>query len=157
MSGGVAAELVGAVRVPGIVARYRAKIVRPADTDCWIWVGALSDNGHGRFRLDPHRVVVAHRFGWVLAHPGGPVPVQVTHDCDNPLCQNPAHLRAGNGVTNRADYLARAGTPGSPLNDRRGALARARAIRDAARTGQPLAAVLSVGASDLDRDQSGLW
>ena len=147
-----------AVGDPGTVARYRDKIVRPGgESSCWIWVGAVSGQGHGRFRLDSRRVVVAHRFGWLLAHPGEAMPVAVTHDCDNPLCQNPAHLRAGTIASNRLEYVARAGQPGSPLNDLRGARARAIRIRDAARAGLPLAAIIAAGASEVDRDQPGLW
>lgn len=153
----VACDLADAARDMSVAARYTAKIVRPAGTACWIWVGAISGRGHGRFRINPHRVVVAHRFGWVLSHPGEPVPQAVTHQCDNPLCQNPAHLYAGTATTNRADYLARFGQPGSPLNDQRGAYARAVAIRDAARSGRSISVAAAAGASDVDRNQSTLW
>ncbi|MCT3018302.1 hypothetical protein EFN97_05575 [Propionibacterium freudenreichii] len=70
---------------------------------------------------------------------------------------NPAHLRAGTTATNRAEYQARAGTPGSPLNDIRGARGRAEALRAAARSGMDLDAAITAGLSPLDRDQPGLW
>lgn len=153
-----AAEALGvAARDRATVARYWSKVARPFDTSCWIWTGAISDNGHGRFWIGGGRVVISHRFGWALAHDGEPVPVEVRHDCDNPLCQNPTHLRAGVPGENIRDYLARVGQPGSPLNDVRGSLERARAVRDAARKMLAVGEAEQLGFSRLDRDQPPLW
>lgn len=79
------------------------------------------------------------------------------HDCDNPLCQNPTHLRVGDHTDNRRDYFARLGVPGSPLNDPRGSRHRAQALRDAARNGNDLGDVIDAGMTALDRDQPPLW
>ncbi|BCQ06217.1 hypothetical protein HMPREF1301_00952 [Propionibacterium sp. KPL2005] len=70
---------------------------------------------------------------------------------------NPAHLRAGTNASNRAEYRARAGTPGSALNDTRGSRGRAEALRAAARSGMDLGAAITAGLSPLDRDQPRLW
>ncbi|MDO5676355.1 MAG: hypothetical protein Q4G35_02470 [Propionibacteriaceae bacterium] len=144
---------------PEIVERYFAKIHRPDSTTCWLWTGAISGKGHGRFWIGAGLVVVAHRFGW-LVNAGDDVdelPEVVSHSCDNPLCQNPAHLRAATWSSNRLEYLARRGTPGSPLRDKRGSRGRARELRDAAKAKGDVGAVEDAGLTELDRFQTTLW
>lgn len=142
---------------PAVMGRFWSHVARGDGGACWIWTGAISGRGHGRFWIGTGRVVVAHRLAWVASHPGEPVPSVVSHDCDSPGCVNPAHLRASDPASNRAEYLARSGLPGSPLNDTRGARGRAEALRAAARDGADLDAVRAAGASEIDRGQSGLW
>lgn len=144
------------VRTPALVELYWSRVGRDPALTCWPWVGALSDHGHGRFWV-AGRCVGAHRIGWALAHPDTPLPEMVTHDCDTPSCQNPAHLRAGNVTSNNAEYRARAGMPGSPLNDRRGARRRAVALREAILDGGDVRQAAQEGMSDLDRFQPPLF
>lgn len=146
-----------AVRDPKVTHRYWSHVTRPETTDCWLWTGAISGFGHGRFWIADGRVIIAHRFAWALAHPDDELPAMLRHDCDNPLCQNPSHLRIGDHTANRRDYFARRGTPGSPLNDSRGSRQRARALRDAARDGLDLGQTIDDGLTALDRDQPPLW
>ncbi|REB14448.1 hypothetical protein FD514_03755 [Cutibacterium acnes] len=87
----------------------------------------------------------AHRLGWVLAHHDETVPAVVCHACDNPGCQNPAHLVIGTVTRNRLEYVARAGVPGSPLNNVRGALGRSRALREAARQHRGISEAMASG------------
>lgn len=147
-----------ACKTPAITDRYWSKVRRLEGVACWIWVGAITGRGHGRFWIGDGIAVIAHRFGWLL-HAGDvdALPTVVQHACDNPLCQNPDHLRAGSFASNRQEYFARRGVPGSALNDVRGSAQRARAIRDTARDGGDIAAALAAGKSDLDRYQLPLW
>lgn len=142
--------------------------VRPADTTttgaCLLWTGAIAGNGHGRFWLGVSAAgrdvcMIAHRFRWALAY-GAESLLDVDairHDCDVTLCQNLDHLRGGTVAANRQDWANRRDSPGSPLHDRRGPRARARALRDAARAGGDLNATIRAGLTPLDTDQLPLW
>ena len=94
-----------AVADPELVDRYRSHVKTGRPDECWLWTGAISGKGHGRFQIaDEHLpqsdgsmrrrtyVVIAHRPGYAALH-GVDALLQVpllAHQCDNPLCQNPA-------------------------------------------------------------------
>ena len=142
--------------------RFRAKIHRSPDLECWLWTGAISGRGHGRFWIRDDLVVIAHRFAWLIdqldqGHDVPAMPAVVSHDCDNPICQNPSHLRVGTATSNRREWMARRDIPGSPLRDLRGARGRAEALRDAAKTRADLATVIDNGLGAVDRLQERLW
>ena len=156
-------ELTTAAQNPAILTRFRAKIHRSPDLECWLWTGAISGKGHGRFWIRDDLVVIAHRFAWLVdqldhGHAVTAMPTLVSHDCDNPICQNPAHLRVGTATTNRREWAARRDVPGSPLRDLRGARGRAEALRNAAKTrATDLTAVIDDGKGAVDRLQEQLW
>lgn len=80
---------------------------------CHNWVGT-NKNGYGMFAITTNGAknrVQAHRFSWERAN--GPIPtgLYILHDCDNPACVNPAHLRPGTQRENMADASARGRTP----------------------------------------------
>jgi len=149
-------RLAAAARDERVIARYRAHLFVVTD-GCWLWTGAISGAGHGRFWVQRGHVVIAHRFGWALAHPGEPLPALIGHRCDEPLCQRPDHLVASSPAQNLAEWAARRHQLGSPLRDARGAAGRARALRTAARTGANLDQAAAVGLRPIDRDQGMLW
>lgn len=165
ISAAVAAQLQDGLRDPSVISRYRGHIAQSATAGgCLLWTGAVSGRGHARFWLGAlpdgrDAVVLGHRFAYGL-HVGYErlmaVPTVRHFICDNPLCQNVAHLRPGTNAHNSHDWATRRHTPGSPLRDTRGALGRARALRAAARSGEDLEAVVSAGLSQLDRDQPTL-
>ncbi|MFD5236061.1 HNH endonuclease [Streptomyces tendae] len=140
------------------VARYRAQVLQRGPDDCWWWLGAITDTGHGSFRAGSHttqtsRVVPAHLFGYRLAHgadalAGGLV---VRHRCDHGACQNPGHWLPGTRGDNNRDAAARRRLAGHALTDVRGAAGRARAVQaaiaaaDPERLDEAIAAALAAG------------
>ena len=149
--------LLVAARDPAVVARYRQHMLAAGDAECWIWTGAISGVGHGRFWVGDGHVAVAHRFGFAVAHHPDSMPGVVSHSCDNPLCQNPAHLQASTRWQNRAEWVARRDRPAGPLRDLRGALGRAQVIRQAARSGTSIAAAIAEGIRPVDRYDERLF
>lgn len=65
--------------------RFWAKVDRTGD--CWLWTGALSSKGYGRFRVSRSFVAWAHRFAYESAL-GEPVPEGMTldHTCGTKSC-----------------------------------------------------------------------
>ncbi len=134
------------------LARFWAKVVRGPDRrDCWLWVGAIADDGYGRFWLNrggrqravrPHRYAVAVVHGITL----GPADVVEHVVCDNPICVR-AELDPATGHVwpSQAANLARMGQRGRgggvwwqwrwASTDRASLAARSRAQRDAVRDG----------------------
>ena len=75
MSADTVARLGLAVADSDVVDRYRSHIKTGRPDQCWLWTGAISGKGHGRFQIaDEHLpqpdgsmrrrtyVVIAHRF-----------------------------------------------------------------------------------------------
>lgn len=86
--------------------RIDAKIQPEPNSGCWIWLGAINENGYGRvswLRRNAH----AHRVVYeILARPlkAGE---QVLHRCDNPCCVNPDHMFIGDPALNKADSVSK--------------------------------------------------
>ena len=137
----------------GEVARFRAKVVQGPDLrDCAVWVGAIADDGYGRFAIRrdgrervvrPHRYAAALVLGVVL----GPDDVVEHVVCDNPVCVR-AELDPATGhvwPSTQAANLRRMGQRGRgggawwqwrwSATDRATLAARSRAQREAVRHG----------------------
>ncbi len=69
--------------------RFWAK-VNKTET-CWLWVGAVTDNGYGNFRKK-RKSIPAHRVSYELLI--GPIPdgLELDHLCRVRNCVNPEHL-----------------------------------------------------------------
>lgn len=65
---------------------------------CWLWTAAKS-SGYGLYSI-PNRITggkkrmeCAHRLSFQMAYGEIPSGLTVNHNCETPLCVNPAHLR----------------------------------------------------------------
>lgn len=98
---------------PGEVERFWRFVRRgPAERDCWLWVGAIADDGYGRFwtKRNGHQVAQRpHRYAFQLATGLDLTPTDVLmHRCDVPICvrataDEKSHLCLGDVAANMAD------------------------------------------------------
>jgi hypothetical protein len=81
-------------RVPRPLAeRFWPRVSGQDDPDaCWLWTGAIGDQGYGRIRLPDGRVGYAHRVALELAGIEIPKGLQADHLCETRACVNAAHL-----------------------------------------------------------------
>lgn len=131
--------------------RFWKYVVKGPDArDCWIWIGAVGDDGYGRFwtagdgtrqrTMRPQRFLSRHLTGIDL-----PAGTMLLHRCDVPLCVHVdidptvSHLRTGGAADNQRD-AARAGRQRNRFSIERYAtlaradrVARSRRLRDAVR------------------------
>lgn len=132
---------------PIALARFTVKVVAdPRPSGCHYWIGAIGDDGYGRFHAgagqDP-QTVHAHR--WLYETRRGPLPAGTLalHSCDETSCVRLEHLAAGDQHENLAQ-MSRRGRAGGRAHagraDSRGPAGRARAIRAALRDGWDLSA-----------------
>jgi hypothetical protein len=81
--------------------------------NCWVWTGAVTGWGYGKFSVARSVWAPAHVVSWVLAHGSVPGGLFVLHRCDNPPCLRPSHLRPGTPKDNIQDMISK-GRWGSP-------------------------------------------
>lgn len=102
--------------------RFSSHVLRgPRNNSCWIWLGAVSDDGYGRFWIKTpqgQKAVAAHRFALGLVH-GGINEIEgrtSLHHCDVPLCvratDDPtSHLVLGTRSDNMVDRARKGRLP----------------------------------------------
>jgi hypothetical protein len=96
------------------------------------WQGAKT-NGYGRIKVRGENIY-AHRE--VLRLELGEAPEVVMHICDNPVCINPAHLKAGTHKENTVDMITkRRNVRGSRVHTAKLTAVDVRAIRAARAVG----------------------
>jgi len=72
------------------------KVDKCGGNGCWIWRGATSAGGYGKYggttgyNVGTSR---AHRVAWILTRGEIPSGKEVDHLCHNPSCVNPDHMR----------------------------------------------------------------
>ncbi len=74
--------------------------------DCLIWTKGRDGQGYGNVTIDG-KSVVAHRVAFVLANGKLDPHLDVLHQCDNPPCCAPNHLRAGTHLENMQDMITK--------------------------------------------------
>ena len=92
---------------PEHLARRLVNGISPkGENECWQWEKTNNNHGYGTLTING-RTRYAHRLAYELSY--GPIPagLDVMHDCDNPACINPNHLRVGTRSQNMADCHAR--------------------------------------------------
>lgn len=106
----ILAALIGldatALELIGHACRFWAQVDRRSDDDCWPWLGATT-KGYGSFSIGKKKLY-AHRFAWELYY-GHAMPDDRLglHECDNPPCCNPRHVRPGTHKDNITDAATR--------------------------------------------------
>lgn len=99
-------------------ARFWEKVIKgPGPSSCWIWTGAIGDDGYGRFWTQTtdggQRMLRAHRAAAEIIYGAEAITDQlVTHLCDNPLCvraekSTTGHLFIGTHAENMIEREAR--------------------------------------------------
>lgn len=113
--------------------RFWEKVIKgPTENACWIWVGAIGDDGYGRFWTQAEdgtqRMLRAHRAAAEIIHGLEEISGHlVTHLCDNPLCvraelEGAGHLFIGTHAENMAEREHRGrGNLHNPLCDTKAA------------------------------------
>lgn len=67
--------------------------------DCWPWKGSTDQNGYAQLRWKGRLYRVSHFFCRLVKN-------QIAmHRCNNPVCVNPAHIKAGTRTSNNVDAL----------------------------------------------------
>ena len=74
--------------------------------ECVVWTGVRQAWGYGRFLFE-YKQWGTHRLSYTWFHGEIPDGAHVLHNCDNPSCVNPHHLRIGTNLENRLESVAK--------------------------------------------------
>lgn len=88
--------------------RFWSKVYRGPAGACWIWLGAIADDGYGRYFLHDGAggMVRPHRYAYTLTYETELEELgELMHVCDVPICVNPEHLAPGTHADNMRDRM----------------------------------------------------
>jgi hypothetical protein len=74
--------------------------------NCWEWQGGTNNVGYGMIRAD-HGMRTTHRVSYEEHKGIIPLGMCVLHNCDNPKCVNPDHLRLGTHKDNMQEMISK--------------------------------------------------
>lgn len=79
----------------GVESRFGERYAVDEASGCWLWLGAVNNNGHGMLRPSGGPMKLAHRVSWELVN--GPIEgsAVISRTCGKGLCVNPDHMRLG--------------------------------------------------------------
>ncbi len=86
--------------------RFWNKVIKSTNSDCWEWQASKNRLGYGNYWHD-RKMWRAHRIAYAILV--GPIPTDalITHNCDNPPCVNPFHLKLGTPASNMVEKVIR--------------------------------------------------
>lgn len=98
----------GTTELPTLADRLWDRVDRSGGPDaCWEWSGYRTRRGYGQIG-EGRTIHPTHRVAWEQTHQAKVLPgFVVRHDCDNPPCCNPSHLRLGTDADNVRDMIDR--------------------------------------------------
>lgn len=140
--------------IEAIREQFANLVHRREPNECWPWLGSVDTNNYGLCYLGGTRDR-AHRVAYVLAN--GPIgrwsdrrSLSVCHECDNPICCNPAHLFEGTDADNMADKIAKGRQPRGAAHHRsKLTSSQVQAVQQDTRPVRVIAAELGVSAATV--------
>ncbi len=90
-----------------LAARFWSRVKIGHPSSCWEWTGNRTLDGYGVCSAGGHRAQTASRIAYELTHGAIPDGLVIMHQCDNPPCVNPSHLRAGTDLDNSRDMMSK--------------------------------------------------
>lgn len=84
--------------------RFLEKLLVDQNTHCWNWIGGLDNNGYGNFRIG-NKIIKAHRAAYEFFCGELIDGMDICHNCFNPSCVNPLHLRQDTRRSNALDAV----------------------------------------------------
>lgn len=104
----------GGVRFCSRECSFWSRVDKREPSECWAWTAGKDAYGYGSFGFKrtiykSHRVALEIRLGRSLSSEEC-----ACHDCDNPICVNPGHLRPGTRAENLSEAHAKGRTSTPP-------------------------------------------
>lgn len=104
-------------RLNRVVKKFWRYVEKGNDNECWIWKGTINEHGYGVIMAARSFLIRAHRLSYSLSI-GKPMDdhLCILHECDNPPCVNPRHLKAGTKLENTHDMIKKGRNSNPPIN-----------------------------------------